>query len=123
MMKRTIAPVWICCGLGAALLMMSSCGREPDASDESRPSSAGSSAASPAAAPLPDSAFQVEWQHVDAPPVMAGGKTTTVVVTFKNASPDTWPDPKRANPSRADGSFAVRLSYRWWKKGAPMPLK
>jgi hypothetical protein len=64
----------------------------------------------------------VEWQRVDVPPTMSAGKTVAVEVTFKNTSSDTWPDPRHASPATGDGSYAVRLSYRWWKSGAAKPL-
>jgi len=64
----------------------------------------------------------VEWQHVYVPSTMAAGKTVTVEVAFKNTSTDTWPDPQHANFGKRDGSYAVRLSYRWWKSGAARPV-
>lgn len=36
-------------------------------------------------------------------------------VTAKNTGDWLWPDRNAANPSKPDGTFAVRLAYRWSK--------
>lgn len=70
--------------------------------------------------PLPDSAFRIEWGNVDVPRSMQPEGVALASVTFRNASPDTWPDRKSSGGS-PPGAGAVRLSYRWWTAGSPLP--
>ncbi len=70
-------------------------------------------------APLPDSAFKVEWGAATIPPSLKPGEKVVVSVTFKNASTQTWPDSKTAG-GKPPGSGAVRLSYRWWPPSSPL---
>lgn len=85
--------------------------------------SCGKGASSPPAeaqSELPDSAFRVSWGKVVVPGSLKPGEIAIASVTFKNASPDTWPDPKSSGGS-PPGAGAVRLSYRWWAPGAALP--
>ena len=69
---------------------------------------------------LPDSAFHVTWGAAEVPRSMQAGGIALASVTFKNASPDIWPDRRSAGGS-PPGAGAVRLSYRWWTAGSPLP--
>ncbi len=83
--------------------------------------------APPAPAPLPDSAFRVEWQrvvwgkmgwpygHWVATGILEGlqpRERVLALVTLRNAGDHTWPDAAAADPARS-GIYAVRLAYRW----------
>ncbi|MGH9441776.1 MAG: hypothetical protein ACRD16_05835 [Thermoanaerobaculia bacterium] len=69
---------------------------------------------------LPDSAFRVEWKGVEVARAMKPEQRALATVTFKNLSPVTWPDPKSPG-ALPTGAGAVRLSYRWWTAGSPLP--
>ncbi len=105
--------------LGAVVSLLISCGRDDNNSEDAKPAPV--TEASTSALSLPSSAFHVEWTHVEAPATMAAGKVVSIAVTFKNTSPNAWPDPKHAGAAKPDGSHAVRLAYRWWKRDRPMP--
>src|SRR5258706_11933289 len=90
----------------ALLALATACG--PDAEQATGPK------------PLPDSAFKVEWGAATVPPSMKPGEKVLVSVTFKNTSSETWPDPKTSGATPV-GAGAVRLSYRWWTPGTPLP--
>ncbi len=92
----------------AVALLAAACGREP-----SSPPAEGANA-------LPDSAFRVSWGVSMFPIRCRPGRIALASVTFKNASPDTWPDRKSSGGS-PPGAGAVRLSYRWWRPGSPLP--
>lgn len=81
----------------------------------------------PTPAPLPDSAFKVEWRQVrwrrmnwPSPRwASAGvledlhpGDRVLALVALRNASDCAWPDPAAVDPARS-GAYAVRLAYRW----------
>lgn len=80
----------------------------------------------PTPAPMPDSAFKIEWRRVVwrkmSWPSMrweAGGladlqprERVLGLVSFRNAGDRTWPDAAAADPARS-GPYAVRLAYRW----------
>lgn len=83
--------------------------------------------APPAPAPLPDSAFRVEWQRVVwgkmgwpygqwvATGILEGlhpRERVLALVTLRNAGDRAWPDAAAADPARS-GIYAVRLAYRW----------
>lgn len=57
--------------------------------------------------------YAVHWLDTTVPPRLTVGALTPVLVRAKNTSDWDWLDPKTANPSKADGSYAVRLTYRW----------
>lgn len=40
-----------------------------------------------------------------------------VRLTVANPGPSIWPDPQLANPVDLDGSWAVRVGYRFWDEG------
>lgn len=92
----------------ALALLAGSCGKEPSPPPVE------------AVSALPDSAFRVSWGAVNVPRSMQPEGVALASVTFKNASPDTWPDRKSSNAS-PPGAGAVRLSYRWWTAGSPLP--
>jgi hypothetical protein len=116
--RRNLAPRLF---IGGFLIVLVCCGREPSANPEAA-RSPDLPDASTTFGPLPDSAFRVEWSRLEVPPTITAGKTTAVKVTFRNTSPNTWPDPRQGNPSQPDGSHAVRVSYRWWRRSAPVPV-
>lgn len=70
--------------------------------------------------PLPDGAFRIVWESIDAPRAWKPGLTRIVRVKFKNASDVAWPDP--AAGAEPPGNFAVRLSYRWIRADSHQPL-
>lgn len=77
----------------------------------------------PRVQPLPPEAFRVEWGVPSVPPVLKAGETRDVTVTFRNASPAVWPDPRSTGGASAgSGVGAVRLAYRWWSADAPIPV-
>lgn len=69
--------------------------------------------ARPTGKPLPEEAFQVEWQKPTVPSAVAAGETFAVAVTFKNRSNITWPDFGMDDPAKKSRGFAVRLGCRW----------
>lgn len=71
----------------------------------------------PPGAVLPDSAFNVRWDLVKAPPRFRAIHSDTVIVRVRNESDVTWPDRAMADPS-GDGRRAVRLAHRWIGPGA-----
>jgi hypothetical protein len=44
---------------------------------------------------------------------MSPGVVLPVTVTVKNTGDWLWPDKRMASPEKLDGTYAVRLSYRW----------
>lgn len=44
---------------------------------------------------------------------MRPGVVLPVTVTVKNTGDWLWPDKRMASPEKRDGTYAVRLSYRW----------
>jgi hypothetical protein len=71
-------------------------------------------AGAPTVAPAPShAAYGLQWITNDIPASMPAGKVTPVHVSVKNTGDWPWPDPFAANPSKPDGTYAVRLSYRW----------
>lgn len=57
--------------------------------------------------------YSLQWVSNDVPSTMSANKGTAVHVSVKNTGDWAWPNPSAANPSKPDGSYAVRLSYRW----------
>ena len=47
------------------------------------------------------------------PSTMRPGVVLPVTVTVKNTGDWLWPDKRMASPEKRDGTYAVRLSYRW----------
>jgi hypothetical protein len=85
------------------------------------------SSSPPTPAPLPDSAYRVEWRSVRwhkmgwpymqwvATGVLEGlhpRERVLALVTVRNAGDRAWPDAAAADPARS-GLYAVRLAYRW----------
>ncbi len=60
------------------------------------------------AAPLADSDFRVDFEMVDEVTTMAAGELRTVQVVVRNRGAATL-----SGVGSADGTFAIRLSYRW----------
>jgi hypothetical protein len=71
--------------------------------------------------PLPDTAFVVRWGLPGVPQTVAPNQRFAAAVIVENAGDQVWFDPKNADTS-GSGAGAVRLSYRWWGKGASAPL-
>src|SRR5688500_157783 len=95
-------------GLATACLIASAfagCGRSPETE---APSADGTSAVRSMHA-----TYSLQCVTHDIPQTMTPGVATPVRVSVKNTGDWPWPDPMTANPSRPDGSKAVRLSYRW----------
>jgi hypothetical protein len=84
------------------------------------------SAGPPPRAPLPPSAFRVEWLGMtwfprDTPrPALRARMQARVLVRFRNTSDQSWPDAVAADPARS-GHHAVRLAYRWRQRAAVPP--
>ena len=57
--------------------------------------------------------YSLEWVTNDIPATMMVGKATTVHISVKNTGNWPWLNAAAANPPKPDGSYAVRLSYRW----------
>ncbi|HMG05171.1 MAG TPA: hypothetical protein VK581_06895 [Chthoniobacterales bacterium] len=85
---------------------MLGCGRTPETETPKAD-------APPAASPPSHAAHELQWITNDIPASMAAGKVTPVHVSVKNTGDWPWPDPFAANPSKPDGTYAVRLAYRW----------
>ena len=99
---------WVACAMALNLV---SCGRVPD-----------SAVPPPAPAAKPaHSAYALEWLSNDVPNTISRGAPTTVRVAVRNTGDWPWPDPFTANPSLPNGTYAVRLSYRWMKEGRALP--
>jgi hypothetical protein len=96
-------------GLGAAALLA---GALTQAAHRDRPT-----AVAPAGKPVipvqPPSFYRIEWGGVELPPTLTAGRHTWLLVSFKNAGTETWPDPQMADPVTRNAGGAVRLSYRW----------
>ena len=92
--------------LFVASAAMIGCGRTPEAEgpvDAQQPT-----------APKPShTTYALEWVSNDIPATMPAGKPATVKVSVKNTGDWAWNDPFAANPSQPNGTYAVRLSYRW----------
>jgi hypothetical protein len=71
--------------------------------------------------PLDDAAFRVDWSKPEIPSTMKPGATATVRITVTNKSSIEWLDRAKATPG-GGGGYAVRLSYRWLKKGEDVPV-
>jgi hypothetical protein len=70
----------------------------------------------------PHEKYSLAWVDNDAPSIMTAGSTSKVQVRAKNTGDWVWPDAQSANPSKPDGSYAVRLSYAWvGPDGKPLP--
>lgn len=79
-------------------------------------------AATPARPPVetrgpipPHNRYALQWGGHNIPPVMKPGAGTPVHISVKNTGDWTWRSRETANPGKADGSYAVRLGYRWIK--------
>lgn len=64
--------------------------------------------------------YRVEWGAVHLPPRLSAGARVRTAVRFRNASDQPWLDPRTADPPRAFGWGAVRLSYRWLDGGGEL---
>lgn len=87
------------------MTLVAGCGR----TTETEPSTAQSTPAKPPT----HTGYAVEWVTNDVPATVAPGGRVTIHVSAKNTGDWAWPNPAAANPSRPDGSYAVRLAYRW----------
>jgi len=108
-MKKCLGSLIVCLAVAA----MIGCGRSPDT--EAPAADAQTAAASAtSAAPKPSHAsYSLQWVSNDIPSTMSVGKTVPVKVGVKNTGDWPWNDPFAANPSKPDGTYAVRLCYSW----------
>jgi hypothetical protein len=67
--------------------------------------------------PLADSGFTVAWGVPGVPATVSAGQRFAAAVIVENQSDQLWLDPKNSDTS-GSGAGAVRLVYRWWKKGS-----
>jgi hypothetical protein len=111
-MKSFFGCVIIC----VAALLGSGCGRSAD-------SNASGAAETQAAGAKPvHSTYALEWVSNDIPATMPASKPASVKVSVKNTGDWPWNDPFTSNPSQPNGTYAVRLSYRWiGPNGQPLP--
>ena len=101
-MKATITNYLRFACLTGTAIVLTSCDRKPSADSSIAP-----------ATKTADKAYSLQWISNNIPATMPAGKATTVHVSVKNTGNWTWPNPPTANPLKPDGSYAVRLSYRW----------
>ena len=66
--------------------------------------------------PLADSGFVIGWGVPGVPANVTAGQRFAAAVLVENQSDQLWLDPQNADTARS-GAGAVRLTYRWWKKG------
>ena len=107
---RTSMSIAIC------MLLFPVCGRVKRPRDANAPWAATQTVRS--VGPLPDRCYQVRWAVNGIPG--RGVPVATALpldVTVTNLSSCTWPDPPTAD-ARKDGSYAVRLTYRWTREGS-----
>lgn len=64
--------------------------------------------------PQPASFYRLEWQGVRGPTTGQPGETVQLLVSFRNAGSENWPDPETADPVSGRPAGAVRLGWRWW---------
>lgn len=64
-------------------------------------------------APTSQKKYWLEWVGHNIPSTMQPGVVLPVTVTAKNTGDWLWPDKRMASPEKLDGTYAVRLSYRW----------
>ena len=98
----------------AAAILIAGCGRTAETESSSPPSNP--------AKPTAHATYAVEWVTHDIPATVAAGSRTPIHVNAKNTGDWAWPNAAAANPAHPDGSYAVRLSYRWTDpSGKPLP--
>lgn len=61
----------------------------------------------------PPSFYRISWGDVALPAALTAGGRSQLLVSFKNAGTETWPDPEMADPVTHIPRGAVRLGYRW----------
>jgi len=86
----------------AFAVLLASCDRKPSAEAPGAPGSK-----------TTHQTYSLQWVSNDVPSTMPANKSTAVHVSVKNTGDWAWPNPSAANPPKPDGSYAVRLSYRW----------
>ena len=93
----------------AVFVLHLACGRVPvegeDANPPVRPEAGNSATRS-------DLFYTLEWSSHNVTPTLKRGSSRSVEVLVKNKGDQAWPDPKSADP-KGDGSYAIRLGYRW----------
>src|SRR2546421_7113081 len=94
-MKATITNYLRFACLTGTAIVLTSCDRKPSA-DKARHES-----------------YSLQWVSNDVPATMSPDEPMPVHVSVKNTGTWPWLNPDAANPATADGSYAVRLSYRW----------
>jgi len=97
-----------------SVLFLFGCGRASDAQNPSQAQEGTTFGGPTVVAPAKRShVYSLQWISNYIPQTMSIGSVNSVQVSVKNSGDWTWPDPKSANPSKPDGTYAVRLSYRW----------
>lgn len=115
-MKNRIACAMIC--LGAVVMM--GCGRSPETA--APPTDAPATPSSSSSSKPTHATYALQWVSHDVPATMSVGTPVTATVNVKNTGDWVWNHPAAANPSKPDGSYAVRLSYSWvGADGQPLP--
>jgi hypothetical protein len=106
MTTKKLAATFAC---GLALLALSCAESEPEAAVQARPTPGPMQ-------PLADSGFVVGWGLPAVPATVSAGQRFAAAVIVENQSDQLWLDPGNADTT-GTGHGAVRLVYRWWKKG------
>jgi len=101
-MKATITNYLRFACLTGTAIVLTSCDRKPSADTSTAPDGKAR-----------HESYSLQWVSNDVPATMAAGKAAAVHISVKNTGNWTWPNPATANLSKPDGSYAVRLSYRW----------
>jgi hypothetical protein len=91
-----------------ATAAMTGCGRIPE-SDAQRKAREAAEPAPPAAR----ASYSAEWVSNDVPATMNADGPAEVRVSVRNTGDWQWSDPLTASPSKPDGRYAIRLTYRW----------
>jgi len=106
MTRKKLAGIAAC---GIAALTLACAESEPEAAVQARPTPGPMQ-------PLADSGFVIGWGVPGVPATVTAGQRFAAAVLVENQSDQLWLDPQNADTARS-GAGAVRLTYRWWKKG------
>lgn len=106
MTRKKLAGIAAC---GMAALTLACAESQPEAAVQARPTPGPMQ-------PLADSGFVVGWGVPGVPATVSAGQRFAAAVIVENQSDQLWLDPENADTT-GTGHGAVRLVYRWWKKG------